>query len=306
MSKRLTDSISTFSKVRKTVLNYVSRPFEKLSDQQKFWSGFAFLCVLTTFFINNPFWRSAPGEQYKEGDIARESIISPADITVTDDDETTRLKETARESVQPIFRLDANRPEEAVQSFRSSWENLRRYETANSNTGNRSNSNSAVNTKWKGEGNVDVGKIFSARNFSSNELEAVTRVLRENATGSIYDDKDRPFLQNDIALIDPKKPNQQLTVSMAESSMTSLSDARNKLLDGLKQIRSLSDTEVQAFNSALAPLIQASVVFDSVLTDKSKESIANSVEPVTISLKRGQTIVREGDTMTSNALSQIA
>ena len=42
-------------------------------------------------------------------------------------------------------------------------------------------------------------KIFSARNFSSNELEAITRVLRENATGSIYDDKDRQFLQNDIA-----------------------------------------------------------------------------------------------------------
>ena len=236
MSKRLKDSISTFSKTRKTVLNYVSRPFENFTDRQKFWSGFAFLCILTTFFINNPFWRSAPGEQYKEGDIARESIISPADITVTDDAETARLKEIARDSVQPIFRLDANRSEEAVQTFRSSWENLRRNaDTANVNSANKnnnvnkSNSNSSANSKWKGAGDLDVGKIFSARNFSSNELEAVTRVLRENATGSIYDDKDRPFLQNDIALIDPKKPNQQSTVSMAESSMTSLSDARNNL-----------------------------------------------------------------------------
>ena len=265
-----------------------------------------FLCILTTFLINNPFWRSAPGEQYKEGDIARESIISPADITVTDDAETERLREIARESVQPIFRLDSNRSEEAVQHFRSSWENLRRNsDISNSNSANRSNANSA-NGKWKGAGNLDVAKIFSARNFSSNELEAITRVLRENATGSIYDDKDRPFLQNDIALIDPKRPNQQSTVAMAESSMTSLSEARNKLLDGLKQIRSLSDAEVQAFNSALAPLIQASVVFDSVLTEKSKETIAQSVEPVTISLKRGQTIVREGDTITAGVLSQIS
>ena len=93
---------------------------------------------------------------------------------------------------------------------------------------------------------------------------------------------------------------------MAESSMTSLSDARNNLLAGLKQIRSLSDAEVQAFNSALAPLIQASVVFDSVLTERSKESIAQSVQPVTISLKRGQTIVREGDTITPAVLSQIS
>lgn len=310
MSKRLQDSLSTFAKVRKNVTNYVSRPFANLSDQQKFWFGFAFLCILTTFFINNPFWRSAPGEQYKEGDIARESIISPADITVTDDEETERLKQIARDSIQPIFRFDTNRADEAVQSFRSSWENLRRTESANANNANKNNANkannSAANTKWKGEGNLDVGKIFSARNFSSNELDSVTRVLRENASGSIYDDKDRPYLQNDIALIDPKKPNQQSTVTMAESNMTSLSEARDNLLAGLKQIRSLSDSEVQAFNSALAPLIQPSVVFDSVMTEKAKDATANSVEPVTISLKRGQTIVREGDTITPNALSQIS
>ena len=305
MSKRLKDSLSTFSKVRKTVSSYVLGPFEKLSDSQKFWLGFVFLCLSTTFLINNPFWRSAPGEQYKEGDIARESIISPADIIVTDDEETERLKQIARDSVQPIFRLDTNRADEAVQSFRSSWESLRRSENANLNSANKS-ANSPANTKWKGEGNVDVGKIFSARNFSSNELEAITRVLRENASGSIFDDKDRQYLQNDIALIDQKNPNQQSTVRMAESSMTSLSEARNNLLEGLKQIRSLSEAEVRAFNSALAPLIQASVVFDSVLTEKAKESLANSVEPVTISLKRGQTIAREGDPITQERLSQIS
>lgn len=307
MSKRLQDSISSFSKTRKNVTNYVSRLSEKLSADQKFWLGFAFLCLLTTILIHNPFWRAAPGEQYKEGDIARESITSPADITVPDNDETAKLKQIARESIQPIFRLDTNRSEEAVQSFRSSWESLRRgAETSNSNSANKSNGNSAANIKWRGAGDIDVGKVFSARTFSSNELEAITRVLRENSTGSIYDDKDQQFLQNDISLIDPKKPNQQSIVSMAESSMTPLSEAREKLFEGLRQIRSLSETEVQAFNSALAPLIQASVVFDSVLTEKARETIANSVEPVTISLKRGQTIAREGDTITPNVLSQIS
>ena len=307
MSKRLQDSISGFSKTRKNVSNYVSRLSENLSAEQTFWLGFAFLCLLTTILIHNPFWRSMPGEQYKEGDIARESITSPADITVPDDAETAKLKQIARDSIQPIFRFDSNRSEEAVQSFRSSLESLRRgAENSNSNSANRSNANSAVNTKWRGAGDIDVGKVFSARTFSANELDAITRVLRENSTGSIYDDKDRQFLQNDISLLDPKKPNQQSTVSMAESSMTSLSEARNKLLEGLRQIRSLSDAEVQAFNSALAPLIQPSVVFDSVLTDKARDTIANSVEPVTISLKRGQTIAREGDTITPNVLSQIS
>lgn len=307
MSKRIQDLATPFTKVRKTIAGYVLRPFEALSETQKFWLGFALLCILTTLLINNPFWRSAPGEQYKEGDIARESIISPADITVTDTEETERLRQISRDSVQPIFTSSGSRADEAVQSFRSAWESLRRTsETANINDNSRANSNQNSDVKWKGAGAADVGKVFAARNFSQNEIESVTRVLRETASGSIFDDKDRQFFQNEILLVDPKKPNQQSTVSMPESSMISLSEARNTLYEGLKQIRSLSEKEVEAFNSALAPLIQPSVVFDSVATNNAQEAITQSVEPVTISLKRGQTIVRDGDTITPNALSQIS
>ena len=138
MSKRIKDLATPFTKVRKTIAGYALRPFEALSENQKFWLGFALLCILTTLLINNPFWRSAPGEQYKEGDIARESIISPADITVTDTEETERLRQISRDSVQPIFTSSGNRADEAVQSFRSSWESLRRTsETANTNDNTR-------------------------------------------------------------------------------------------------------------------------------------------------------------------------
>lgn len=307
MSKRIRDLATPFTRVQRTIVSYGSRPFKALSENQKFWLGFAVLCLLTTLLINNPFWRSAPGEQYKEGDIARESIISPADITVADTEETERLRQISRDSVQPVFTSSGSRAEEAVQSFRSAWENLRRTaENANSNNNSRSNSNQAANAIWKGAGDETVGKVFAARSFSENEIETVTRVLRESASGSVYDDKDRQFFQNEITLIDPKKPNQQSVVSMPESSMISLSEARNNLLEGLRQIRSLSETEVEAFNSALAPLIQPSVVFDSVATNNAKEATAQSVEPITISLKRGQTIVRDGDTITPNVLSQIS
>src|SRR5688572_29722648 len=112
MSKRIRDLATPLTRVQKTIVNYGSRPFNALSENQKFWLGFVVLCLLTTLLINNPFWRSAPGEQYKEGDIARESIISPADITVTDDDETGRLRQISRDSVQPIFTSSGNRDEE--------------------------------------------------------------------------------------------------------------------------------------------------------------------------------------------------
>ena len=308
MKTRLKDLTTPLTRVRKTAYGYLSRPFEVLSGDQKFWLGFAFLCILTTLLINNPFWRGT-GEQYKEGDIARESIISPADITVTDGEETEKLREAARESISPIFILDSNRAEEAVQNFRAAWENLRSStESINANVRANTNSEANVNSEanWKGAGDTDVGKIFAARDFTATEIEAVTRVLRESAAGSIYDDKDRPYIQNEITLIDRQKPNQQSIVTMPESSMIALSQARNNLSKKLSQIPSLSTTEVRAFESALAPLIQPSVIFDSVATENARNAQTQNIQPITISLKRGQTVVREGDMVTPEALSQIA
>ncbi|MBA2494871.1 MAG: HDIG domain-containing protein [Acidobacteria bacterium] len=304
MSKRIQDLTTPFTKLRKTVTNYVSRPFEKLSEGQKFWLGFALLCLLTTFLISNPFWRST-AEQYKEGDVARESIISPADITVTDAEATEKIRQDALESVLPIFTFESNRANEAVQSFRSAWENLAR-KTENANANVKANANTKSDVQWTGAGGEEIGRVFAARRFSTNELDAITRVLRENAEGMIYGDQDRQYFRDEITLNDRLKPNQQSVVKFPESSMMALSIARNNLKAGLKQIRSLSESEVEAFNSALAPLVQPSVVYDSVATNNAREAVAKSVEPVTVSLKRSQKIVGEGDMITDKTMSQIA
>jgi putative nucleotidyltransferase with HDIG domain len=303
MSKRLPDLASPFSKVRKTIGGYASRPFENFTSAQLFWAGFAFVCLITTFLINNPFWRSSV-EQYKEGDIARESIISPADITQTDAEETEKLKQQAREGVHPIFTSESNRAEQAVQSFRSAWENLER-KGDNSNSNSKTNSNTKAEAQWTGAGGAELGKVFTARRFSANEIDAIIRSLRENAQGSIYGDQDKQYFQEEITVNDRQKPNQQSVVKMPESTMTALSVARQKLYEDLKQIKSLSEKEVEAFNAALSPLIQPSIVYDSVQTASAQEMMTKSVEPLMIQLKRGQTIVREGDTITPQALSQI-
>ena len=308
MNKRLQDLTAQLTKIRQTIEVKAARLFEGSSEKQRFWFGFAILCLLTTFFINNPFWRTAT-ELYKVDDIARESVISPADISVTDADETNRIRRLAREKIQPTFIFESKRSDEAVQSFRSAWENLTRKNNspdANSNAKVNSVARTEAQEIWTGAGGTSVGKAFSARRFSTNELDSVTRVLRENADGSIYGDQDKQYFQPEIIIHDRQRPNQQSVVKMPESNMTALSDARNKLSEGLQKIKSLSPAEVEAFNAALEPLIQPSVVYDSAATDNGRESVEKNIPPVTISLKRGQTIVREGDTITPSVLSQIA
>jgi putative nucleotidyltransferase with HDIG domain len=291
--------------LRRKLRDAVLRPLSGLSDTHKFWLGFAAFCIITTVLIHNPIWRNTDEQPYKEGEIARESIIAPADIYFTDTEETERIRQSAEETVKPIFTFESKRSDEAVQSFRSSWENLqRRPEPANSNV--RSNANSRGEANWTGAGGAELGKVFSARKFSSNELDAVTRVLRENAEGSIYGDQDGQYFGNEISLVDRQRPNLQSVIQMPESSMTALSAARAKLRSGLHQISSLSEREAEAFYAALAPLIQPSVVYDGAATENARQAVAQSVQPVTISLKRGQKIADEGDIVTPEMMSKIA
>jgi putative nucleotidyltransferase with HDIG domain len=310
MSKRLPELASPFTKVRKIVTKFFTRTFENFTSAQRFWAGFAFVCILTTLLINNPFWRAA-GEQYKEGDIARESIISPADITVTDEEATESRRKTAREKIPPIFRLESNKSEQAVQRFLSAWEKLQRHDDKLSNSNEKpanrlSNSDAKTETHWSGAGGAEVGKILAGRNFSRNELDAVASALRESSAGYIYDDTDRQFFQSEVSVIDRSKPNIDQKVSMPESNWTALSTARSKLKNRLESIRSFSPKETQAFYTATELFVEPSVSFDSVATESARETAANQIPAVKISLKRTQKIADEGDIMTPEVLAKVA
>ncbi|PYT01858.1 MAG: hypothetical protein DMF63_03210 [Acidobacteria bacterium] len=305
MSKRIQDLTPPPTRWRKAVWAFVSRPFDKLSDTRKFWIGFAFLCVVTTLLLNNPIWRASGETSYKEGDIARESIISPADIHFIDEEETERIRETAKEGVRPIFSSVPRRADEAVQSFRTAWESVERKSSANvANKTNASNKNDRSETP--ANGNSDLARVFALRKFSPNELEAVARVLRENASGDIYSDQDEQYLQGEIQIVDRQRPTDLRASQNPLNTMTKLSDARESLKNGLDQIQSFSDKEADAFGGALAQMIQPSIIYDAAATDNAKKQLADSVEPVTISLKRSQKVAAEGDKITSSVLSQIA
>ena len=302
-SKRTKDLRSPLSKWFEWLLGIVGRPFSSLSVGQKFWMGFAVFCILTTFLIHNPFWRAAGEQQYKEGDIARESIIAPADVIYTDVGESEKLKDEARRAVKPIFRYESNKAEQAVQRFVSSWEKLQRHTDPVSSK--QLTSQAKAESPWSGAGGPEVGKILAARSFSRNELDAVQGALKESAEGYIFDDSEKQYFQNEVFVFDRSKPNLQSNVSMPESNWTPLSVSREKFKNRLTSIKSLSTKEADAFYTAGEILIEPSVSYDSVATDTARQAAADNIEPRTISLKRGQKIADEGDIVTDAMLSKI-
>ena len=299
MVKRISKRNTPIDKIRDKTLEIIMYPYNKLSGDQRFWLGFVFISIVTSLLISNPFLHLTTAE-YKEGDIARQDIRSPADIIVEDEKETTQNKKLAGESIHPIFHYQSGVSDQAVQRFRSAWEKLGRS-VPNKNA----NVESKPDTKWSGSGGEKLGKTFTSRRFSNNELDSITRVLRESSKGTIYDDKDRPFLHSDVTLIDRQKPDTDMIVSSPEVNWIPLSQARKKISTGLLEIRSLSETEIEAFEKALSPLILPSAMYDSAATNKAREDMIKSVEPLMIMLKRSQKIVGEGDTVTTKILSEI-
>src|SRR6188508_1616027 len=126
MSKRIEDLKSPTTRWRGRIKTITSAVQKKFSSRQLFWLGFAFLCIVTTVLLFNPSWNSSSEYVYKEGDIARETIIAPADIHFVDEAETERIRSSAKETVNPIFNFEPRRSEEAVQTFRTAWEDAER------------------------------------------------------------------------------------------------------------------------------------------------------------------------------------
>jgi len=305
MSKRIQDLTPPVTKWRKRVSDAAWKPFKALSADQRFWIGFVFLCLVTALLVFNPF-KHTDEQTYKEGDIARESIIAPADIFFTDDRATARSREDARSLVKPIFRFESNNADQAVQQFLSSWEKLQRHGSETSANAKPTNSDAKTETHWTGAGGSEVGKVLAARNFSRNEIDAVSGALREADEGYIYDDSERQYFQNSVFIFDKSKPGQQSTVTMPESNWTSLSTARTKFRTRLGTIKSLSPKEVDAFYTAGEILVEPSVSYDSVATETAKKAAAENVQAETISLKRGEKVVDAGQVIKADTLSKIA
>lgn len=305
MSKRRPNLAPPFVRTRNAIWRFLKRRLGVFSPTARSVAIFALLVLATTMLIVNPYTRTG-GEIYQEGDVLKENISSPADIIETDEKETARRRGLAAETVKPIFRFDSNRAAQSARSFRAAWEDLERQRgQSNSNSAN-ANIPKNQDLNWSGQGGAEVGKAIAARGFKQSDLEFLTNILQEAASGYIYSDAEADRIKSpEITLVERNNPAQQFAVVSPESKMIRQSAARQRLWERLAENNSFTTPEKEIFFQALAPLVQPSVAFDGTATAQAKAGTANQVPPVQIALKRGQTIAREGDTVTPQILKQL-
>ncbi len=281
------------SQVRDKLVGYVIRPFMLFEPRTRFLIGCSILVIFTTLLLLSGY-SSAYTENYKEGDVLTRAIIAPADLTTIDLAETEQKREAARRTTRSIFNFDSSRAETSVQSFRAGWEELKNQHEA------------AKPPVWNGEGGQAVARAIIAHNFSDAEIDRLTSIIREVAAGYVYDDNDAERLQQEIVLVDVRNPVAQMIMPAPRTRMISVSAARRNVELRVLNLQGWTPEQKTALALALIPLIRPNVVLDQTATATAREAEANRIAPVVISLKRNQVVAREGDTVTTNMLAQIA
>lgn len=304
MSTRRPRFSSRFDRTRDAALSLIVSPLKWFSPTTQFFIGFGFLVLVTTFLLTNAYSRAGV-EDYKEGEVIRRTVIAPADIPGYDLPETEKRKTAARESSRPIFRYDQRRNSAAEQSLRTSWETLRReVETQG---------NSRKDFKWTGEvatlesedaARASIARAVIAHRLDEQELERLTRLLRESIEGFVYDDSDTHHFKKEITLFDIANSGPPAVVETPLSRMTALSVAQQKLRSRIQQLGNWTPEQQAALTSALLPLVKPNVYFDETATTAMREAAAEKIEPISIELKRNQVVAREGDTVSAHMLAQ--
>ena len=262
------------SQARDQLLAYVMRPLTVFHPRTRFLIGCAILVTLTTLLLVTNY-SSGFSESYKEGEVLARDIVSPADITAVDEAETERRRVAARESARAVFNYDSTRAETSVQALRADWDDLQE-------------------------------KIAPDKSSSSDDnLERLASIIRDIGAGYIFDDNDAERLKQDIVLVDPRNPAQQVIVPAPRTRMVSLSAARQNLELRVLNLQGWTPQQKTALTAALKPMIRPNVVLDQTATAAAREIEANQVKPVVITVKRNQVIGREGDTITPTILAQI-
>jgi putative nucleotidyltransferase with HDIG domain len=281
------------SAARDKLLGYALRPLMAFEPRTRFIIACCALVILTTLLLVNV--SSGLTDNYKVGEVLNKTIVVPADITTVDAIETARRKDAAREATRPVFNFDSSRAETSVQSFRAGWDELKKQDETTQES-----------KLWGNVGGKDVEAVLAARKFSDADLNQLTTIIREITSGFIYDDADGERLKQDIVLVDVRNRSAQMIMPAPRTRMVSVSAARRNIELRVLNLPGWTPEQKTAISTVLASLIRPNVVLDPAETAAAREIEAGKVPSVTITLKRNQTLAREGDTITPTLLTQLA
>jgi putative nucleotidyltransferase with HDIG domain len=287
--------VSPIVQLRLSLLAKVSKFFGRLSSRARLALLMAVFVVATTLLLDLNLFRVASGE-YREGEIARRTVIAPNDFTAQDTIETARRRALARSSSPSIFLFDPVIRQRSVQDFYAAWIKLKTPAVAEGKN----------IPDWPGAGGPETARTLIARGLTAADAATMERLLRSAGGQYVFDDADAGRLGTKVLLANRATPYDRREIEPTHAEFKSLSAARAELREELTRLPGWTTDQVNAVLPGLSDFLKPSLAFDPVATDTAATAAEAAVPPSFISLRRNQLIVREGETITAQMVPQLA
>lgn len=308
--KQRKESTVATRRKRETVLENISR---SSSDRSR-WLNFSIFLAFAVLYMVVCFLGLSPvGPILQEGQESRVRIISEERFEYTSEIETERKKAAERVRVPPVYRLDPSNLEAFETYLDSLNEELAKLQQNSATDGQkrsvvRPNDVSAL-FKRMPEGNpyglrtTDLAVLMNQLPPEKRAalFEEGLNILRQQLQNGVYDKTQQEFANEDsnVRVYNLNGPGGE-----AQSlGLISIEEARRTLqvsIWSLDAPHESSDAIFRILKEGLAPNLE----FDPELTQDAIDKALESVEPVTVVVEEGETIIEPGSRVSSLQLEK--
>ena len=261
---------------------------------------FLFVLVLTYFISYLPS-KSLPELQVEE--IASADIMSPADLTIVDNETTEKRKEEAEEAILPVYNFDRNvflNTEEKIRNFFSSGQEwIEKPVTAKRIDAFQKETLDTYGVEISASTIRALAKIKFSSAIEETLINLIGKVSEEGIVLSknlfIHGEQEKGLT---LQLSPEKEKNVQV------NAMLDIEQSKQWLSEEIENL-DLARAEKSILVSLSHIFILNNLRYNKIETDRRKQQAMDRVEPVFYTIKKGKVIVRKGDEVTRDVVKQI-
>ena len=216
---------------------------------------------------------------YRVGDVAAESYYAPFDFELVDEERTQVLRETAAARIPPFFQYDARVLANALNQLDSMCVS-------------------------QGERPPPGIPGLSSLEASKSLYKPLREALEETLKSPILSSEAVQFVSSGVLTVRGFAGGSEDKQMKLEETLTP-KQAAKRLVSDLVREELLEDKYVVAIRSHLDRWVQPTLIYSAGLTEAWRQRAAEEVLPLVSTYRRGQCLIRQGETFTDRSLAAL-
>ncbi|MFH1727399.1 MAG: HDIG domain-containing metalloprotein [Pseudomonadota bacterium] len=243
-----------------------------------------------------------PVRKYAIGEIAEKNIKANKDYLITDHNTTDLKKKEASENIRPIYDYFVSKKKAVVEDIKKMFSKGRSLIEFGESKDPSANLESIRSTIYL-DVNEDIYNNLIENKFSNTIETPILMLIEKSMAEMIISKKENLYYENKkgikVRSIDNGKFIDDQSLEAGDlSRIIDIEISREQIsiwADTLDNIKNISDNKKEVIIALAQQYITPNLILNEELTKKEIETIASNVNEVTVSIKKGEIIVRKGD-----------